>query len=63
MVRGSPEEVFRELFKKWDVKRITWEVDTEPYARLRDEKVERLAKECGVEVVCRVSHTLYSVEK
>lgn len=63
VVRGSPEEVFPKLFKTWDVKKITWELDTEPYARTRDERVEKLARECGVEVVCRVGHTLYRVEK
>ncbi|MPC19775.1 Cryptochrome-2 [Portunus trituberculatus] len=63
VVRGSPEEVFPALFKKWDVQKITWEIDTEPYAQRRDEKVERLARESGVEVVCRHGHTLYRTEK
>ena len=62
-MRGSPEEVFPVLFKKWNVQKITWEIDTEPYAQTRDEKVERLARESGVEVVCCHGHTLYRTEK
>lgn len=42
---------------------MTWEVDTEPYARIRDEKIEKLSKEHGVKVVCKVGHTLYDTEK
>lgn len=63
VVRGKPEEVFPKLFKEWKVEKITWEVDTEPYARIRDEKVERLARDCGVKVVSLVGHTLYNTEK
>ena len=44
------------------MKRLTFEVDTEPYAVSRDEKIEALAKDNNVEVVQRVSHTLYNVE-
>lgn len=63
VVRGKPEEVFPELFKEWKVEKITWEVDTEPYARSRDEKIERLARDCGVKVVSLVGHTLYNTER
>ncbi|KAK3872383.1 hypothetical protein Pcinc_022528 [Petrolisthes cinctipes] len=63
VIRGKPEEVFPKLFEDWKVQKITWEVDTEPYARSRDEKVEKLARECGVKVVSLVGHTLYNTEK
>ncbi|XP_037792441.1 cryptochrome-2-like [Penaeus monodon] len=63
VVRGKPEEVFPKLFKEWNVEKMTWEVDTEPYARIRDEKIEKLSKEHGVKVVCKVGHTLYDTEK
>ena len=32
------------LFRKWDVKRLTWEQDIEPYAVDRDNKIEKIAK-------------------
>lgn len=61
--RGTPEEVFLNLFKDWDVQRLTWEVDTEPYACSRDEKIEKLARSHKIEVVCQVGHTLYNTEQ
>ncbi|XP_041481476.1 cryptochrome-2-like isoform X1 [Lytechinus variegatus] len=63
VVRGNPTTVFPELFKKWNVTRLTFDVDTEPYARQRDQEVIELAKKNGVEVVTKVSHTLYDTER
>ncbi|XP_018420471.1 PREDICTED: cryptochrome-1-like [Nanorana parkeri] len=63
VVRGKPAEVFPALFKKWKVTRLTFEVDTEPYAKQRDAEIERLAAEHNVEVIQRVSNTLYDVER
>jgi len=36
VVRGSPEEQLETLLKKWKAVAVTWEEDTEPYARKRD---------------------------
>jgi len=44
------------------VKKITWEVDTEPYAVERDRKVLRLAEESQVTVETLTGHTLYDPE-
>uniref|UniRef100_A0A6J0V250 Cryptochrome-1-like n=1 Tax=Pogona vitticeps TaxID=103695 RepID=A0A6J0V250_9SAUR len=63
VVRGRPAEIFPEFFKKWKVTRLAFEVDTEPYARQRDAEVVRLAEEHGVQVVQKVSHTLYDTER
>lgn len=30
--------------RKWGVKKITWEEDTEPYALARDQKIKDIAK-------------------
>ncbi|XP_073513511.1 cryptochrome-1-like [Phyllobates terribilis] len=63
VVRGKPAEVFPQLFRKWKVTRLTFEVDTEPYARQRDAEVEKLAAEHNVEVIQKVSNTLYDVDR
>ncbi|XP_075046564.1 cryptochrome-1-like isoform X2 [Mixophyes fleayi] len=63
VVRGKPAEVFPLLFEKWKVTRLTFEVDTEPYSRQRDAEVERLADQHHVEVVQRVSNTLYDIDR
>lgn len=63
VVRGKPEDVFPELFNNWKVTKLTYEYDTEPYSLSRDETVSALAKKHNVEVVYRVSHTLYNIER
>eukprot|EP00471_Norrisiella_sphaerica_P002941 CAMPEP_0184480814 /NCGR_PEP_ID=MMETSP0113_2-20130426/2322_1 /TAXON_ID=91329 /ORGANISM="Norrisiella sphaerica, Strain BC52" /LENGTH=544 /DNA_ID=CAMNT_0026859541 /DNA_START=93 /DNA_END=1727 /DNA_ORIENTATION=+ len=62
VVQGKPHEVLPKLFEEWKVTRVTWESDTEPYARDRDNKIFQLAKDAGVEAKTHVSHTLYDPE-
>ena len=62
VVRGKPEEQLPLLFKKLDVDLLTFEVDTEPYARIRDRTIAGLAKESGVSVSVHHSHTLRDLE-
>lgn len=63
VVRGKPEEVFSKLFSQWKITKLTYEYDTEPYSLSRDQTVATLAKQHGVEVVYRVSHTLYDIDR
>ncbi|XP_019345657.1 cryptochrome-1 isoform X2 [Alligator mississippiensis] len=63
VVRGHPAEVFPGLFKAWKVTRLTFEVDTEPYSKQRDAEVVRLAAAHGVQVIQKVSHTLYDTDR
>lgn len=63
VVRGKPEDMFPKLFTKWKITKLTYEFDTEPYSVSRDQKVAALAKEHGVEVVYKVSHTLYNIDR
>ncbi|XP_061820395.1 cryptochrome circadian regulator 5 [Nerophis lumbriciformis] len=63
VVRGKPEDVFPQLFTKWKITKLTYEFDTEPYSVSRDKKVSALAKEHNVEVVYKVSHTLYDIDR
>jgi cryptochrome len=46
--------------QEWNVKRLTFEIDTEPYAKVRDENVCNLAEKCGIEIIRKTGHTLYS---
>ncbi|XP_063721635.1 cryptochrome-2-like [Symsagittifera roscoffensis] len=62
VARGDPVEVFEKLFTKWEVKKITWEVNTEPYARERDRKVSSVAKMLKVKVTECDGHTLYNLD-
>ena len=62
-MKGNPVEVFPTLFKEWEITKLTFEVDTEPYAVSRDEQIGKIAASHGVEVIKCVSHTLYDVQR
>ncbi|XP_014829264.1 PREDICTED: cryptochrome-2-like [Poecilia mexicana] len=63
VVRGQPTEVFPRLFKEWNVTRLTFECDPEPYGKERDGAIIKMAQEFGVETVVRNSHTLYNLDR
>ncbi|MEQ2161164.1 hypothetical protein GOODEAATRI_007029 [Goodea atripinnis] len=63
VLRGKPEDVFPKLFKEWNVTKLTYEYDTEPYSLNRDEKVTSLARKHAVKVIYKISHTLYNIER
>ena len=61
VIRDSPMAAFKDIFVKWRVTKLTMEEDTEPYAKKLEDSVVALAKKCDVQVVTKVSHTLYSI--
>jgi len=63
VVKGDAVECFTTLFKNWNVKKITWEIDTEPHARTRDAKVRTLARSKNIRVDALNGHTLYDPEE
>eukprot|EP01137_Pigoraptor_chileana_P026531 Opistho-2@7955 len=62
VLRGKPEEVLPRAFKDWNIDKLCFELDTEPYAKFRDGKIKELARAAGVEVYSPVSHTLYDTD-
>ena len=63
VIKGKPQESFQKLFKEWNVKKLTFEIDVEPYAKERDASIIKLAEENSVQVVTKVSHTLYDLDR
>lgn len=61
VIRDSPMAAFKNLFVKWRVTKLTMEADTEPYGKKLEDSVVALAKKCDIQVVTKVSHTLYSI--
>ena len=62
VLKARPMDVLPSLFKEWDITRLSFEVDCEPFRKSRDAVITGLAEQSGVEVISRVSHTLYDVE-
>jgi hypothetical protein len=46
--------------KDWNVKRLTFEIDTEPYAKARDEEISNLAAKRGIEVIRDLLHKQFT---
>uniref|UniRef100_A0A674DNZ6 Cryptochrome circadian regulator 3b n=1 Tax=Salmo trutta TaxID=8032 RepID=A0A674DNZ6_SALTR len=63
VIRGQPANIFPRLFKDWNISQLTFECDSEPFGKERDAAIKKLATEAGVEVVSRISHTLYDLDK
>lgn len=62
IIRGNPEDVFKRIFKEWNVNYLSFESDIEPYSKKRDITIEDLAKAFNVKVVQCISHTIYNPE-
>ncbi|KAH0506253.1 Cryptochrome-1 [Microtus ochrogaster] len=63
VIRGQPADVFPRLFKEWSITKLSIEYDSEPFGKERDAAIKKLATEAGVEVIVRISHTLYDLDK
>ncbi|KAM9753732.1 cryptochrome-1b [Menidia menidia] len=63
VIRGQPTDVFPRLFKEWKITRLSYEQDSEPFGKERDAAIQKLASEAGVEVIVRISHTLYDLDR
>lgn len=51
------------LLQEWEISRLTFEYDSEPFGKERDAAIKKLAMEAGVEVIVKISHTLYNLDK
>ncbi|XP_066528064.1 cryptochrome circadian regulator 3b isoform X2 [Hoplias malabaricus] len=63
VIRGQPANIFPRLFKEWKINRLTFECDSEPFGKERDAAIKKLASEARVEVIVKISHTLYDLDK
>eukprot|EP00730_Choanoeca_flexa_P018800 TRINITY_DN9160_c0_g3_i2.p1 TRINITY_DN9160_c0_g3~~TRINITY_DN9160_c0_g3_i2.p1 ORF type:complete len:514 (+),score=85.09 TRINITY_DN9160_c0_g3_i2:101-1642(+) len=63
VLKGEPKEQLQKKFKDWGVTRFTYEFDTEPYAKQRDQELTQIAEQQGLEVFVEASHTLHHPEE
>lgn len=63
VIRGQPTDVFPRIFREWNITSLSFEEDPEPFGKERDAAIRHLAKEAGVEVIVKTSHTLYELQK
>nr|KYP54012.1 Cryptochrome-1 [Cajanus cajan] len=60
ILKGDPAEVVIRCLKEWNVGKLCFEYDTEPYYQALDVKVKNFALDAGIEVFSPVSHTLFN---
>jgi cryptochrome len=63
VLRGNPQEVLERALSDWQIGRLCFERDTEPYACARDEAIRSMAERAGVQVICPTAHTLYDPDE
>lgn len=60
VLNGEPSEVLIHCLKEWNIKKLCFEYDTEPYYQALDIKVKNYACVAGIDVFSPVSHTLFN---
>ncbi|KAF3791892.1 6-4-DNA photolyase [Nymphaea thermarum] len=63
LFKGDAADVIIKLLKRWNIGKLCFEFDTEPYGLNRDRKVKDFASSAGIEVLSPVSHTLFNPEE
>ncbi|KAH9666515.1 (6-4)DNA photolyase [Citrus sinensis] len=58
--KGEPSEILIRCLQEWDVNKLCFEYDTDPYYQALDMKVKDYASTAGIEVFSPVSHTLFN---
>lgn len=63
VLREPAVTLLPKLWKAWKITHLVFEKDTDAYARQRDEEVQRMAKEAGVEVIMKSGRTLWDSDE
>jgi cryptochrome len=63
VLREPAVTLLPKLWKAWKITHLVFETDTDAYGRQRDEEVQRMAKEAGVEVVMKSGRTLWDSDE
>lgn len=63
VLREPAVTLLPKLWKAWKITHLVFEKDTDAYAKQRDEEVQRMAKEAGVEVIVKSGRTLWDSDE
>lgn len=61
--KGDYRSILRELIERWSITHLSFEQDPEPIWKERDDEVKRLCQDMQVDVIERVSHTLWDPQE
>ncbi|XP_027124800.2 (6-4)DNA photolyase isoform X2 [Coffea arabica] len=60
VLKGEPSEIVIHCLKEWNINKLCFEFDTEPYYQALDDKIKSYASLVGIEIFSPVSHTLFN---
>jgi len=63
MYHGKPSDIFKDLFDQYDIQKIYTNRDYEPYAKQRDEKIEKLAKSNNIEFLTYKDQVIFEKDE
>lgn len=63
VANGQPTDVLPKLIKKWNITKLSFQYDSDPFAFERDSAIERQTQMADVKVVSKSSHTLYDLKR
>ncbi len=58
--KGKPEEIFRQIIKKWQVYRVYANEEYEPYSLQRDKSIKQLLNHYGIQFHLVKDHVIFS---
>ena len=61
--RGDPVELITDALQRWNVKKITFERDPDPYFRELDKKILNAARSGGVKISIHSSNTIHDPDR
>ncbi len=63
VLKGKPEEQLQLALQQWKINVITYESDTEPYAKVRDKRLNEIFQAADIQVITFPTHTLNDLER
>lgn len=60
---GKPQEIYQQLIKKYDVKKVYANRDYEPYARARDKEIFEFLAANNIEFAARKDHVIFEKDE
>ena len=61
--KGKPDEIWKELLTKYDIAEVHFNRDYEPYALKRDNSIQKLLIDNGIEVTSHQDHVVFEADK
>ncbi|KAK9677185.1 hypothetical protein RND81_11G126300 [Saponaria officinalis] len=59
VLKGEPGDILINCLQQWNIKKLCFEYDSDPYYQALDARIEKYTSSAGIEIFSPVSHTLF----